>query len=399
MPPFAILNLNYPKVRIAFSALADIPLHVRLNISERARRQIQPNPLALAVARRSVKTRFTIQRRDLHQHSASIDIALLHNARERPRNLRAADQGAGPKISLQFVHCRRSPEFNNLSLTFHARMRFILLALALGTATTASATENARTAFVERRGLMEADAQCRLFEPSIRAALGVGVAQARGALLREGWTNARLRELEAAAVNAARSRRCGDERTETAAADARRSFAQWANAGTMDFRGWDRSWRARRSADPSGWRLSQDINAPILATFGVRQTEDVQHLTLIIPLANGVTAPTSVHLIMRDQARVQMREIALPQRISQGLEAGLPSPMAAASTPSARAIERHNNQQFAVFTFPDTAFRDLVALDPRESVELRLETGRATQSLLVEVGDIAAARAFLTLRR
>lgn len=114
-------------------------------------------------------------------------------------------------------------------------MRFIFLALALGTATAASATENARTVFVERRGLLEADAQCRLFEPSIRAALDVGVAQARGALLREGWTNARLRELETAAVNAARSRRCGDDRTETAAAAARRSFAQWANAGTMDF--------------------------------------------------------------------------------------------------------------------------------------------------------------------
>lgn len=278
-------------------------------------------------------------------------------------------------------------------------MRFIFLALALGTATAASATENARTVFVERRGLLEADAQCRLFEPSIRAALDVGVAQARGALLREGWTNARLRELETAAVNAARSRRCGDDRTETAAAAARRSFAQWANAGTMDFPGWDRFWRARRSVDQSGWRLSQEIASPVIAMFGVRQTGDIQHLTLALPLARGATAPTSAHLILRDPQRGAMREIALPQRISQGLQAGLPSPMASASVASTRTIERRNNQQMVVFTFPDTAFRDLVALDPRESVELRLETGRATQSLLVEVGDVAAARAFLTLRR
>jgi hypothetical protein len=94
-----------------------------------------------------------------------------------------------------------------------------------------------------------------------------------------------------------------------------------------------------------------------------------------------------------------MHEVALPQRISQGLEAGLPSPMAASSIPAVRTLERRNGQQAAIFTFPDTAFRDLVALDPRESVELRLETGRTTQSLLVEVGDVAAARAFLTLRR
>lgn len=278
-------------------------------------------------------------------------------------------------------------------------MRLILLALALGTATTASAAENARTVFVERRALLESDAQCRLFEPSIRAALNVGLAQARGALLREGWTNARLRELDNAAVNAARGRACGDERTATAAADARRSFAQWANAGTMEFPGWDRSWRARRVVDDSGWRLSQEISAPVPAMFGVRQVGDVQHLTLIVPLANGVSAPTSVHLIIRDRARGAMREIALPQRISQGLQAGLPSPLASASIPATRTIERRNGQQAAVFTFPDTAFRDLVALDPRESVELRLETGRATQSLLVEVGDVAAARAFLTLRR
>lgn len=279
-------------------------------------------------------------------------------------------------------------------------MRFILLALALGTATAASATEpNARTAFVERRGLLEADAQCHIFEPSIRAALSVGLAQTRGALLRAGWTNARMRELETAAVNAARSRTCSDQRTAEAAENARRSFASWANAGTMEFPGWDRSWRARRVAAQSGWPLSQDIDAPVPAQFGVRQSGGVQRLTLAVPLARGAIPPASVQLIIRDTSRAPMREIALPQRISQGLEAGLPAPMASRSIPSVRTIERRNGQQIAVFTFPDTAFRDLVALDPRESVELRLETGRATQSLLVEVGDVAAARAFLTLRR
>lgn len=279
-------------------------------------------------------------------------------------------------------------------------MRFILLALALGTATTASATEpNARTAFVERRGLLEADAQCRLFDPSIRSALNVGLAQARGALLRSGWTSASLRDLETAAVNAARSRTCSDQRTADAAAAARRSFASWANTGSMLFPGWDRSWRARRVADDFGWRLSQGIEAPTPAMFGVRQVRDVQRLALALPLARGATAPASVQLVMRDRDRGQMREVALPERISQGLAAGLPSPMASTSIPSVRTIETHNGHQIAVYTFPDTAFRDLVALDPRESIEVRLETGRTVQRLLFEVGDVAAARAFLTLRR
>jgi hypothetical protein len=38
-----------------------------------------------------------------------------------------------------------------------------------------------------------------------------------------------------------------------------------------------------------------------------------------------------------------------------------------------------------------------MTLDPRESVELRV-SGRTTQRLFVEVGDVGAARAFLTIR-
>jgi hypothetical protein len=251
---------------------------------------------------------------------------------------------------------------------------------------------------VERRGLLEADAQCRLFTPDIRSALSVTLAQARGALLRAGWTSANLRELEAAAINAARARPCDDQRTATAASDARRAFSHWSNVSTMEFPGWDRSWQARRVIDDSGWRLSQAIDAPVGAMFGVRQRGDAQRLTLAVPLARGQAAPATAELILRDAARARVREVALPQRISQGLEAGLPSPAASTSIPSTRAIERIDGQQVAIYSFPDTAFRDLVTLDPRETVEIRLESGRSSQRLLVEVGDIAAARAFLTIR-
>lgn len=279
-------------------------------------------------------------------------------------------------------------------------MRSIFLALALATASTAAAADapNARAAYVERRALLEADAQCRLFTPEIRSALSVGAAQARGALLRAGWTSASLRELESAAVSAARARACNDQRTATAAEDARHAFSSWINVGSMEFPGWDRSWRARRVVDDSGWRLSQTINAPVAATFGVRQRGETQRLTLAIPLARREGPPASAQLILRDASRARVREVALPQRISEGLEAGLPSPAASTSIPSTRTIERRDGQQVAVFTFPDTAFRDLVSLDPRETVEIRLESGRSSQRVFVEVGDVAAARAFLTIR-
>ncbi|MGD9966992.1 MAG: hypothetical protein AB7T59_10755 [Hyphomonadaceae bacterium] len=279
------------------------------------------------------------------------------------------------------------------------RLPFLILALAFGTVSAVSASEplNARAAFVERRGLLEADTQCRLFTPDIRSALTVGVTQARGALLRAGWTSGGVRTLESAAVDAARGRACNDERTTAAAADARRAFASWINVGTMEFPGWERSWRARRAADASGWRLSQAVDAPLAATFGVRQREDEQRLTLVLA-APGNAPPAAAQLILRDRARVSVREFPLTQRISQGLAAGLPSPSAAAVVPSIRSLERIDGRQHAVFTFPDTAFRDLLALDPRESVEIRLTTGRTVQRIFVEVGDVAAARAFLTIR-
>ena len=281
-------------------------------------------------------------------------------------------------------------------------MRPFFLAAALALTTVAASADeppNARAAYAERRGLLEADAQCRLFTPDIRVALQVTAAQARGALLRSGWTNAQMRDLEQAAISAARSRQCGDARTAQAADNARHAFLRWVNAGTMQFPGWERTWVARRAViDEPAWRLSQAIEAPLAATFGVREESGVQHLVLVIPVARGAAAPASVNLIMRDAARARVTEVALPQRMSYGLAAGAPAPNAAARLPSTRTIERlSGGRSQAVFTFPNNAFRDLLALDPRESVAFDLVDGRSTQRVYAEVGDVGAARTFLTI--
>lgn len=282
-------------------------------------------------------------------------------------------------------------------------MRLLLLAAAFGLVTASAASAdapNARAAYAERRGLLEADARCQLFTSDIRTALQVTAAQARGALLRSGWTNAQMRELETAAVSAARARACNDPRTATAADDARHAFIRWANTGTMEFAGWERTWIARRAVTTTtAWRLSQAIDAPLPATFGIRQRDDVQRLTLVIAVARGQTAPTSVTLVLRDTARARVTEVSLPQRMSFGLEAGLPGPNAAQNIPSTRTTERlDGGRSQVVFTFPDNAFREVLALDPRESVELRVSTNRGVQRLFVEVGDVSAARSFLTMR-
>jgi len=279
------------------------------------------------------------------------------------------------------------------------RLLFLAVTLAAVLGASAHATEglDARQAYVERRGLIETDARCRLFTADIRAALNVGAMQARGSLLRAGWTSAQVRELEQSVVQAAGQRACNDARTQQSAADARRAFSPWLASGSMAFPGWERSWLARRGSS-DGWRLSQAIDAPVAAVFGVRQQGTAQRLALMITLARGETVPTSAQLTLRDAQRARMREVALSQHMAYGIEAGAPAPGAAMTIPSARAVERFSGgRSQVVFTFPDSAFAALLQLDPRESVELRVQTGRGVQSLYVEVGDIAAARAFVTI--
>lgn len=280
-------------------------------------------------------------------------------------------------------------------------MRSVLLATALLAALAAPAAAqggpNAREAYVERRGLIEIDAQCRVLQPTIRDALAVSTAQARGSLLRAGWTSAQVLDLENAVVGAARQRPCNDNRTAASIRTVSATVAQWVNAGTMEFPGWERTWVAQRTSE--GWRLSQRIDAPLAATFGVRQHNGAQHLTFALPLARSGNAPASARLVMRDPQRSR-HEVSLNQRVATGLEAGAPPPGATIVAPSTRTIERIDGaRNLIVFSFPDSAFATLTALDPRESVEIELQSGRTTHRLLVEVGDIEAARAFLTIRR
>lgn len=272
-----------------------------------------------------------------------------------------------------------------------------ILSATLGAPAAAAEAPSAREAYVERRGLIEADLRCNLLGDDLRAALHVGALQARGALLRAGWTSAQMRSLEQMVAGAAAERACNDTRTLQSAAEARHALAPWLAAGAMEFPGWERAWRARRGAS-DGWRLSQVIDTPRVATFGVRQQGEVQRLALVLDLPRGETEPTSAQLVLRDPLRGVQHEIGLAQRVAHGIQAGAPTPGAAMTVPSARTLERQNGSVRAVFTFPDSAFAVLLQLDPRESVELRLQQGRRTQTLYVEVGDIAAARAFSTLR-
>lgn len=274
-------------------------------------------------------------------------------------------------------------------------MRILFFATALALASPAAAeAPSAQAVLVERLGLIKLDDRCGLLAQGPRAALEAGASQARGALLRAGWSEARLAELDAAITGAARNRACNDPRTQTAAAEAREAYAQWAHTPVMEFEGWRRSWTARRTTGPNRWRLSQTIDSN--ASFGVREHNSGQALSLVL----NQTSASGARLILRDPRRTRPGALDLTARVAYGLEAGAPAPGAATRTfSSARSTEqRQGGAAQTVFTFPGEAFQAMLALDPRESVVIELLGARTTQRLLVEVGDIAAARAFLTLR-
>ncbi|HRP10640.1 MAG TPA: hypothetical protein PLK37_06375 [Terricaulis sp.] len=277
-------------------------------------------------------------------------------------------------------------------------MRLLFFTAAAAFALTAPAAADppgAQAVLVERLGLMQLDDRCRLLEPGPRAALEAGAAQARGALLRAGWTHARLGELEAAVDGAARSRACADPRTQSAVADAREAYDQWARTSVMEFPGWSRAWVARRTTGPNGWRLSQTIDSN--ASFGVRDINGAQALSLVL----NQTSATGARLILRDPRRGHAQALDLTRRVAYGLEAGAPATGSRTRTfPSTLRTERRPGARTTqtVFTFPNAAFEAMLALDPRETVVIEVLGARTTQRLLVEVGDIAPARAFLTLR-
>lgn len=275
-------------------------------------------------------------------------------------------------------------------------MRWIVAALALTFAADASAdAPNARTLYVERRGVLELDARCRLFAPIVRAALTATLQQAHNSLLRDGWNNAQVGNLEQTVVAAARARPCEDQRTVSAAANARQASAGWLRANIMQFPGWSQTWTAHRIAGADGWRLNQTLAAGV--TFGVRVRDGREQLVLTVQTARNQPLPRSVTLVMRDVRRSGATEIPLNQRVAFGLNAGAPAPNVATSyTGVAMPGEAlRDGQTLAVFAFSDMAFGNLLALDPRETAELHVA---GAPTLLSEVGDIGVARSFIVIR-
>jgi hypothetical protein len=273
----------------------------------------------------------------------------------------------------------------------------------------ASARAGPLDLYYERALMSAADARCRLFAPDTAAALAAAQAQARGAALRDGASDAAVLTTAAAASARAAATPCSSSQLKIAAGRVQAAFQGYGRLLRMDFPGDVAGWRADRSlpARASAWRLAQTPAGSAL-TFGLAgRWSDPQALIAVAEVGEG-DEPYAARLLVRDVARAPEPYL---NQVRAGSTAKLPlwartpprfaslvfaaetrgAPDAGLSPPGAGAA--------VAFRFPPAAAEAIAALDPREAVTIELlyagRTGDLVRKAYVEVGDFAAGRAFL----
>jgi hypothetical protein len=258
--------------------------------------------------------------------------------------------------------------------------------------------------FFERTMMAAADARCRLFAPDVTAALAAGAAQARGAALRAGDEPAALAGLEQRAQAQAARLDCHGRELAQAAARVQDAFAGFRRVTRMTYPGDVADWRADRGLGRAPrWRVAQDVAfGPDRMTFGLAGREGASGLVAVAAFADG-RMPYAARLVIRDESRTMGPYLGLGARPAP-LSRRLPPRSAtrgflaeARSAADAELLPKGAEQGWA-FRFPAAAAQALADLDPREGVAVEfLFSGERVRTAYVEVGDFAAARAFLQI--
>jgi hypothetical protein len=282
---------------------------------------------------------------------------------------------------------------------------------ALAVAGAAGASTPGAQAYYERALMHAADARCHLFAPALGSALAAAEAQARGAALRAGATNAALRVVQAQAIAKQAGLACGAHDLGVAAARVKTAFDGYSKLIRMSFPGDDAGWQADRTLPLRTpiWRLSQPASAgPVRVMFGL--AGDYGHPAQLLAVGDfgpGET-PYAAQLMVRDTARapepyLQAVSVAAWARLPLA-ERAPPRSAALAFTAEARAaadktLLPRGAASGIAFRFPAAAAQALAGLDPREAVTLVFliqdASGATARRAYVEVGDFAAGQAFL----
>jgi hypothetical protein len=275
----------------------------------------------------------------------------------------------------------------------------------------------ATTVLYERTLMGRAGARCHLFRPDILFALGASATQARGAAVRAGVAYADISGAETRARAVADTVACDNHDLTVAADRLRTVFMAYAQLRSMSFPGQFADWRAERPhpalpGKPTAvmqWNLLQF--APIgekPTLFGLVSAQGAAPfppgLTLVSPKASAMTAATA-RLILRDPAKTGQPYI---DERRPGLAGRTPPRMldqvflASAKYNAPVVLLPPGVRQGEAFVFPPAAAQAMAQLDPREAVRLDIVyetfTGERVETAIFEVGDFAAARAFLAIR-
>lgn len=263
---------------------------------------------------------------------------------------------------------------------------------------------NAADQLYERTLMTAADGRCRLFAPAVGSALDAARAQARGATLRSGATQAQVEAVEGRARAKASVAACNSKDLTTAADRVRGAFEAYATLQKMTYPGDVSAWQAERavSATIPLWRLSQPsgFGADRLI-FGLAGR--AKALIAVVTFADGAQ-PYAARLVMRDPARTQGPYI--DARGGRRLSAKV-APRSASQVFNAEAREQASVSLLPTgaktgigYRFPIAAADAISQLDPREAVTIEFtfagrNGGDVVRKAYVEVGDFAAGRAFL----
>lgn len=291
----------------------------------------------------------------------------------------------------------------------HAFVKTLCLGMGLGlglaSATAPALADDAAAAiFGERQLAMAVDTRCGLFTQSQRTALDAARLQARGLLLREGVSLHALddytRELQSQAAGIA----CNDPAVGDLQHRVVEGFVGWVRIPAMDFPGTHFTWTSSRGVMPDMpvWSIVQDQDD---LKIGVSTREGQRQLSLVLP---GSERATSAILVLRDMDR----QPTLYDATMGGSYSGPTDAPWARWTPPRFAQTRiwasgrdtgrtaatlAGEDGATLFDFPISAADAMAARDPRETarIELMDRHGNIVASHYIEIGDFAAALAFL----
>jgi hypothetical protein len=284
-------------------------------------------------------------------------------------------------------------------------MIWAVSAACLAAPVAAGAASAASQYLYERTLMGAADARCHLFSPDIGRALAAARVQARNTALRAGDGSAAVAATERRALDKAASVDCRAPGLKLAADRLRSAFADYAKLQVLTFPGVRANWRAERPYPgyhgAPRWGLAQSVvGQGGWMVFGITGGQ----VTLLDARRDSAPAPIA-RIVFRNPAILSEPYVDL--RRSDPADQVAPAAVSQAFIARGRAVAARSllpagAKTGLAYQFPPDVTPALARLDPREMAAVQLvypgAKGDRVVTGWVEVGDLAAAQAFLATR-